>query len=249
MDQLEQYIVAMTNLYGMFHKNKLVEIYNSQNEEQISISDVDKYISEHEGNQMSKYVELYKGHFAHECIVEFDEFDSLLAPKSNKPYYVPEKQELLKYVDDFYFEKTKEYMALNNYVKVKLVNGDQVKADAICEEIQGSSHVEFDMQDILSSLRTWDVELSGIDQLNEFIGLVSEFVNNMRIWENNGFTPREIFNKYEKHNMKPLPRGPFDPDATNVIDMITRKKIGRNDPCPCGSGKKFKKCCLGRDGE
>jgi hypothetical protein len=21
-------------------------------------------------------------------------------------------------------------------------------------------------------------------------------------------------------------------------------KIGRNDPCPCGSGKKFKKCCL-----
>jgi preprotein translocase subunit SecA len=20
-------------------------------------------------------------------------------------------------------------------------------------------------------------------------------------------------------------------------------KIGRNDPCPCGSGKKYKKCC------
>ncbi len=24
------------------------------------------------------------------------------------------------------------------------------------------------------------------------------------------------------------------------------KGVGRNDPCPCGSGKKFKKCCLGR---
>lgn len=24
------------------------------------------------------------------------------------------------------------------------------------------------------------------------------------------------------------------------------KKPGRNDPCPCGSGKKFKKCCLGK---
>jgi len=23
-------------------------------------------------------------------------------------------------------------------------------------------------------------------------------------------------------------------------------KVGRNDPCPCGSGKKYKKCCLGR---
>lgn len=22
------------------------------------------------------------------------------------------------------------------------------------------------------------------------------------------------------------------------------KKLGRNDPCPCGSGKKFKRCCL-----
>ena len=21
------------------------------------------------------------------------------------------------------------------------------------------------------------------------------------------------------------------------------KKIGRNDPCPCGSGKKYKNCC------
>jgi len=22
--------------------------------------------------------------------------------------------------------------------------------------------------------------------------------------------------------------------------------VGRNDPCPCGSGKKYKKCCLGK---
>ena len=24
---------------------------------------------------------------------------------------------------------------------------------------------------------------------------------------------------------------------------IKNQKIGRNDPCPCGSGKKYKKCC------
>jgi hypothetical protein len=23
--------------------------------------------------------------------------------------------------------------------------------------------------------------------------------------------------------------------------------IGRNDPCPCGSGKKFRLCCLGKE--
>lgn len=24
-------------------------------------------------------------------------------------------------------------------------------------------------------------------------------------------------------------------------------EVARNDPCPCGSGKKYKKCCLSRD--
>ena len=26
--------------------------------------------------------------------------------------------------------------------------------------------------------------------------------------------------------------------------VVKGKKVGRNDPCPCGSGKKYKKCCL-----
>ena len=26
----------------------------------------------------------------------------------------------------------------------------------------------------------------------------------------------------------------------------TAVKVGRNDPCPCGSGKKYKQCCLGK---
>lgn len=25
--------------------------------------------------------------------------------------------------------------------------------------------------------------------------------------------------------------------------VVSEKKVGRNDPCPCGSGKKYKKCC------
>lgn len=28
--------------------------------------------------------------------------------------------------------------------------------------------------------------------------------------------------------------------------VVKGEKVGRNDPCPCGSGKKYKKCC-GRD--
>ncbi len=32
----------------------------------------------------------------------------------------------------------------------------------------------------------------------------------------------------------------------HTTDEDTIMKIGRNDPCPCGSGKKFKRCCLGK---
>jgi len=28
-----------------------------------------------------------------------------------------------------------------------------------------------------------------------------------------------------------------------ALPDIQEKKVGRNDPCPCGSGKKYKKCC------
>ena len=28
-----------------------------------------------------------------------------------------------------------------------------------------------------------------------------------------------------------------------VLKKAARPKVGRNDPCPCGSGKKHKKCC------
>lgn len=29
----------------------------------------------------------------------------------------------------------------------------------------------------------------------------------------------------------------------NLDSRATSEKVGRNDPCPCGSGKKYKKCC------
>ena len=29
--------------------------------------------------------------------------------------------------------------------------------------------------------------------------------------------------------------------------VVKKAKVGRNDPCPCGSGKKYKNCCLDKD--
>ncbi len=33
-------------------------------------------------------------------------------------------------------------------------------------------------------------------------------------------------------------------NATKTV--IKEKKVGRNDPCPCGSGRKYKQCCLNK---
>ena len=35
-------------------------------------------------------------------------------------------------------------------------------------------------------------------------------------------------------------------EQKNSKTVVKGPKVGRNDPCPCGSGKKYKKCC-GRD--
>ena len=46
---------------------------------------------------------------------------------------------------------------------------------------------------------------------------------------------REMNRRQKVERQLDAMRGPEGP--------VKRKKIGRNDPCPCGSGKKYKKCC------
>ena len=36
--------------------------------------------------------------------------------------------------------------------------------------------------------------------------------------------------------------------APSQAPIVKGTKVGRNDPCPCGSGKKFKKCCGANQG-
>ena len=38
--------------------------------------------------------------------------------------------------------------------------------------------------------------------------------------------------------------GLAEPDGAEVtMPFVSGPKVGRNEPCPCGSGKKFKNCC------
>jgi len=36
------------------------------------------------------------------------------------------------------------------------------------------------------------------------------------------------------------------PETEGTVIKVMRRKIGRNDPCPCGSNLKFKKCCISK---
>jgi uncharacterized protein YecA (UPF0149 family) len=51
----------------------------------------------------------------------------------------------------------------------------------------------------------------------------------------------EIVREHSASQKKTFPGGmPLSPRP----GAPTQARIGRNDPCPCGSGKKYKKCCL-----
>ena len=91
MDQIKKYIIELTNLYGIVTIDKVVEIYNMQNEEQISFSDVEA----HYYVDLSKYyVYAHKNHF-YETIMEFNDFKPMLEKKRISRIMCPNQEELL----------------------------------------------------------------------------------------------------------------------------------------------------------
>lgn len=63
---------------------------------------------------------------------------------------------------------------------------------------------------------------------------------------------RENIESLDDHSSKPDEEdfawlGEDDPESEMDDEIIRKEKIGRNDPCPCGSGKKYKKCCMGKE--
>jgi uncharacterized protein YecA (UPF0149 family) len=64
-------------------------------------------------------------------------------------------------------------------------------------------------------------------KVKEIAGLLWKVRSEMRIADYNGNTFSELLQKEKV--------------------AIAASKVGRNDPCPCGSGLKYKKCC-GRNG-
>lgn len=99
-----------------------------------------------------------------------------------------------------------------------------------------------------------NIERIGAEKVNSanmrlLLNLTIKAYNNTRMICNRGYTPNELA------EMSRMPgdklafglgqkdfggAGNFCPSVSNTNSA---KKTGRNDPCPCGSGKKYKKCC------
>lgn len=60
------------------------------------------------------------------------------------------------------------------------------------------------------------------------------------------YTGEEQERQHEKQYKNVSTSGPGDGSTAKKEPIINKEKIGRNDLCPCGSGKKYKKCC-GKD--
>ncbi|MGL5150769.1 MAG: SEC-C metal-binding domain-containing protein, partial [Clostridium sp.] len=71
-----------------------------------------------------------------------------------------------------------------------------------------------------------------IKDIEEFIKRISKARNHTRMWVNRGFTPNELYTLHGGLKVNEL-----------EVACEGSEKVGRNDPCPCGSGKKYKKCC------
>jgi hypothetical protein len=67
--------------------------------------------------------------------------------------------------------------------------------------------------------------------------LITDAIDELSRWH--GYSDA-FFAELKGYKARHLLHMPPSTEATTKIP----EKLGRNDPCPCGSGKKFKKCCL-----
>ena len=157
-------------------------------------------------------------------------------------YYPLSKMQLLKAGDPDYVDKTPEMNSFISFL-LKQCRLSVEETNEIERQIIYMINADSKSALIIQYLQSW-MEFPSFEFVQQLTTKIMELYNNTRQWMLKGHTPNELFQEERKH-LKPLPAEPFEIVRPNskVIEMPTRTKVGRNDPCPCGSGKKFKKCC------
>ncbi|MFD0673885.1 YecA family protein [Cohnella sp. GCM10027633] len=219
-----QYVSAAANLYGVCSRETVAEIVRANEADPLSEDEwSDFYLSAanraqqwylHEGYVLSDYFDAEE---------QADEIERLLMTSRNKPYYIPSRTEFLKYANSDYYEATPQMSNLRAYILQNL-SKDKAFVDVLMDDIQVVCSLEEPLQAILDEFERRELYFDSPAQARDIISLLTDVCNHTRIWSNRGHTPAEL-------------------GLVSTQARTTGKKVGRNDPCPCGSGKKYKKCC------
>ena len=157
--------------------------------------------------------------------------DDLAEQHRSIPMRVIDKEEILE-LDAFKNAiSNPQTTAFRGFLNKHVPDGedDLFFADMIIENLYDMMLLEYPPSNQLEYLQGEGLRFD-IATTNEMLGLLMNMQNSIPCWANNGWSPMEL---REKETGKKLF---YNPDGSVMA-------VGRNDPCPCGSGKKYKMCC------
>lgn len=190
-------------------------------------------------NNAQKYygeIKTYYNIYSNYRVFDHDEVLKEHRLRNSIEYYPFTYEQLYKAGEARFVEKNN---AFRNFSKYLVYNyGITVKeADSFVEECVYAIRLDEKIQNIVDYVQQ-HFEIIDIEVMQEFMELITQLNNNTRQWILKGYTSSELF-EIEQKFLKPLPNS----GLKLVVDNTKANKVGRNDPCPCGSGKKYKKCC------
>ncbi|WP_424236892.1 YecA family protein [Bhargavaea ginsengi] len=236
--ELIRYIQALVHLYGVVPASKIAEIYNAQNNSDVQAIELLALTRSLIPAVwlIHNRISLRNQSFTAQAITGREDLEKLQTETAGKPYFIPEKRELLRYAKDDYFEETLQSEALRKYTERHFFRGRPKDLSVWMGHAQKLCLHGYPPAQAFSSL----LEFGGIvpaseRQTRELIELFFDMVNHSRTWDNRGHTPVEMRKRQSR-----MPLAGVQREEMHSTGSI---KVGRNDPCPCGSGKKYKKCC------
>ncbi|WP_426449732.1 SEC-C metal-binding domain-containing protein [Paenibacillus sp. S-38] len=155
--------------------------------------------------------------------------------RKDVPFYPFSKEQLLLASDPDYVERHALYRAFVDFIR-KGYELSKEEADGIVENCVFAIQLGDGPGEILKMLQD-ELEIDSLELMEAFMQYLVPLHNNTKQWVLKGYSPVEL-----RRLSEPEPQAEAGAGGT-VIDFATGRKVGRNDPCPCGSGAKFKKCC------
>ena len=163
--------------------------------------------------------------------------------QGDREFYMPSPEEVLDYAKHGYPSQDPAYKKLENFLREELHQNT-----AQITELMYIVFKEFSMDGMLSDIteefKNRNVVFESDKQMETFASIMTNVNNNTRMLDFRGYTPNEIARMSVSERTIPsiVPMGSIA-NKTFVPSNMATKKIYPNDPCPCGSGKKYKKCC------